>query len=120
MLLSDLTFPINEEIPTQLDQAAVLYPKFISEVIFERFPWMEPLDRVFLLMLTDTAKEETIHIVVKDCQYSSVPLLHKLMQWFPEDEVRRTDAPDPTFPLPRQPPAVHCNCFIETVLFIIQ
>ncbi len=94
-MLSHVAFLINEEIPKQLRKSSTLHPKFISQIMFGRFPKLESLDRVFLSSLKNSTKEETIRIAVKSCQYSIVPLLDKLMEWLPEDEARRMDIPDP-------------------------
>lgn len=94
-MLNHLAFLINEEIPKQLRKSPVLNPRFISQVMFGRFPKLESLEREFLSSLRTATKEETIRIAVKSCQYSIVPLLDKLMRWLPEDEVCRMDILDP-------------------------
>ena len=94
-ILNHLAFLINEEVPKQLRKSTVLNQKFISQVMFGRCPKLESLDREFLSSLKNSTKEETIRIAVKCCQYRIVPLLDKLIQWLPEDEVRRMNIFDP-------------------------
>jgi len=94
-ILTHVAFLINEEIPKQLRKSHILNPKFISQVMFGRFPRLESLDREFLASLKNTTKEETIRVAVKSCQYSIVPLMDKLMQWLPDNEVTRMDIFDP-------------------------
>jgi hypothetical protein len=94
-MLNHLAFLINEEIPKQLRKSPVLHPRFISQVMFGRFPKLESLDREFLSSLKNSTKEETVRVAVKSCQYSIVPLMDKLMQWLPEYEADRMDIHDP-------------------------
>lgn len=94
-MLNHVAFLINEEIPKQLRKSTTLHPKFISQIMFGRFPKLESLDRVFLSSLKNSTKEETIWVAVRSCQYRIVPLLNKLMGWIPENEVRRMDILSP-------------------------
>lgn len=94
-MLNHLAFLINEEIPKELRKSPALNPRFISQVMYGRFPKLESLEREFLSSLKNLTKEETVRIAVKSCQYSIVPLLNKLMQWLPEYEVNRMDILDP-------------------------
>lgn len=94
-MLNHLAFLINEEIPKELRKSPALNPRFISQVMYGRFPKLESLEREFLSSLKNSTKEETVRIAVKSCQYSIVPLLNKLMQWLPEYEVNRMDILDP-------------------------
>ncbi|PSL28123.1 hypothetical protein CLV42_10842 [Chitinophaga ginsengisoli] len=94
-MLNHIAFLINEEIPKQLRRSPVLNPRFVSQVMFGRFHKLESLDRKFLTSLKNSTEEETIRSAVKSCQYSIVPLMDKLIQWLPDNEVRRMDILDP-------------------------
>ena len=93
-MLNHIAFLINEEIPKQLRKSPVLNPRFVSQIMFGRFHKLESLDRKFLASFKNSTEEEAIRTAVKSCQYSIVPLMDKLIQWLPDNEIGRMDILD--------------------------
>lgn len=111
MILNHLAFLINEEIPRQLRKSPILNSKFISQVMYGRYPKLEHPEQEFLSSLKNSTNEETIRIAVRSCQYSIVPLMDKLIQWLPELEVRQMENLDP------DPEGRHLFKFLHKLLF---
>ncbi len=94
-MLSTIEFLINEDIPQQLQRSAILSQRFINQIMSRSGPNQHSINREYLASVRNAANEDELRMVVRDCQYSIVRMLDRLIEWIPGPEVERIDMLDP-------------------------
>ena len=94
MNLDRLEYLINVEIPRHLTNPSVPSKKALSSLVSGRTGFPDSIDRELIKKLTQLPNEDALRTAVRAFQYTITPLLDKLIQWMPEEQLHQIDSFD--------------------------